>query len=485
LPGFAADRSLCRRQHTEMLAASLTFTASSSCEDYRKISNGECADSCVDSFVGVCPRSLVVSAGGLDSGKCSDVGYTVADGSISQQAGPCGTIAFNKYKSASAALASAAAAEIALVTFDGASGTSFTFTELNDPVMGGQSHGTWTLGSSYGVMDGAVLDVPSLKAPGFIKAAADGTFADVSAALGGDLLLEVRSTTPAYKGYRVTFASGTLSPSYACAGGGSIPLSRGCYKANFTVPAGDDFATVRIPFNTFSDKWSPATGEQTTTCAQDADVCPTAKALSKIIRVELWAEGADGSVHLEVKSVRAAPAAASAALALSFATLSASPPKPYMSCSGPVQPALKFGIAGRTQPTVPVTVDANETLADAVCCDARVKPFAEPQFLFEAPDILLFNKLDASGVNTFYDSVCGLPLFRAPINRTFAEFQADTQEHGWPSFRPAEVVDENVVTDVKTGYVTSKCGTHLGSYLPDTKGPRWCMDLSCIAGTSK
>jgi len=156
-----------------------------------------------------------------------------------------------------------------------------------------------------------------------------------------------------------------------------------------------------------------------------------------------------------------------------------------MSCSGPVQPALKFGIAGRTQPTVPVTVDANETLADAVCCDARVKPFAEPQFLFEAPDILLFNKLDASGVNTFYDSVCGLPLFRAPINRTFAEFQADTQEHGWPSFRPAEVVDENVVTDVKTGYVTSKCGTHLGSYLPDTKGPRWCMDLSCIAGTSK
>ena len=91
----------------------------------------------------------------------------------------------------------------------------------------------------------------------------------------------------------------------------------------------------------------------------------------------------------------------------------------------------------------------------------------------------------ASGVNTFYDSVCGLPLFRAPINRTFAEFQADTQEHGWPSFRPAEVVDENVVTDVKTGYVTSKCGTHLGSYLPDTQGPRWCMDLSCIAGASK
>ena len=53
-----------------------------------------------------------------------------------------------------------------------------------------------------------------------------------------------------------------------------------------------------------------------------------------------------------------------------------------------------------------------------------------------------------------------------------------------PSFRPAEVVTENVVTDMTTGYVTSKCGTHLGSYLPDAQGPRWCMDLSCIAGGS-
>ena len=28
-----------------------------------------------------------------------------------------------------------------------------------------------------------------------------------------------------------------------------------------------------------------------------------------------------------------------------------------------------------------------------------------------------------------------------------------------------QVVKENVVTDVKSGYVTSKCGTHLGTYL--------------------
>jgi len=85
-------------------------------------------------------------------------------------------------------------------------------------------------------------------------------------------------------------------------------------------------------------------------------------------------------------------------------------------------------------------------------------------------------------VTTFYDSVCGLPLFKAPVNRSFAEFQADTQEHGWPSFRTEEVISKNIMTDKSTGYVTSKCGTHLGSYLPDENGPRWCIDLTCVAG---
>merc|ERR1712185_651871 len=87
-----------------------------------------------------------------------------------------------------------------------------------------------------------------------------------------------------------------------------------------------------------------------------------------------------------------------------------------------------------------------------------------------------------SGVTIFYDSVCGVPVFRTPVNRTLADFEADTNEHGWPSFRTAEVFTENVKTDKTTGYVTSSCGTHLGSFLPDDKGDRWCIDLSCIAG---
>jgi len=379
-------------------------------------------------------------------------------------------------------VASALSQEISIVSFDGTPATTFKFEELNDPVMGGESSGTWSVNTTgqYGVMDGKVVDVPKLSAPGFIKAAADGKFPDISAAIGGDLILRVRSRTDSYAGFRVSFASGTMAASYACAGGGSIPLSRGCYKTKFTVPAGYEFVPVRIPFSSFSDLWSPSTGEQTKSCAEDKSACPTAQRLSSISRFEVWAEGADGDVRLEVQSISAAPPALFGARKQQRAR----PPTTYDTCSGPVQDNLRFGVSGRTEPTVPVAVSEDESLADAVCCDSRVLPFAEPQFLFEAPDIQLYSHM-GSGVTTFYDSVCGVPLFRTPVNRTLTEFQEDTNEHGWPSFRSAEVVTKNVKTDFTTGYVTSVCGTHLGSYLPDAEGPRWCIDLSCVSGQPK
>mmetsp|Transcript_70915 Transcript_70915/g.122917 ORF Transcript_70915/g.122917 Transcript_70915/m.122917 type:complete len:441 (-) Transcript_70915:354-1676(-) len=197
------------------------------------------------------------------------------------------------------------AAQGSLVTFDSSPGTTFTFKELNDPVMGGKSVGTWSLGDGFGVLDGEVVNVPSLKAPGFIKAAADGKFPDISEFIDGSLVLLVRSSTPDYAGYRVTFVSGAMSPSFSCAGGGSLPFSRGCFKQKFGVPAGSDFVEVKLPFAGFSDKWSPATGEQTEECAKNKDVCPTAAKLGKIQRIEFWGEGAVGKLHLEVKSVYA------------------------------------------------------------------------------------------------------------------------------------------------------------------------------------
>jgi len=126
----------------------------------------------------------------------------------------------------------------------------------------------------------------------------------------------------------------------------------------------------------------------------------------------------------------------------------------------------------------------NETQATAVCCDRRLQALAEPRFTYEA--VGLFSQLDkTTGVTTFYDSVCGIPVFRAPVNRTLEEFQADTKEHGWPSFRTAEIIAENIVTHKDTTYVISKCGTHLGSFLPDEHGDRWCIDLSCVSGDPK
>lgn len=238
---------------------------------------------------------------------------------------------------------------------------------------------------------------------------------------------------------------------------------------------------VRVPFNTFSDHWSPATGDQTAKCSQNKKVCPTPKDLDKILRIEVWAEGVAGKAHLEIQSISAEKS--QEAQVESFAqAVSTLPPNEYNHCKSAIQSNLKYGISGRTQPTVPVPVNDTETLADAVCCDKRALPFAEPQFLFQAPDINLYTEMNNKGVTVFYDSVCGLPLFQTPVNRTLADFQADTNEHGWPSFREAEIFAENIITDKATTYVTSKCGTHLGSYLPDANGPRWCMDLSCISG---
>merc|ERR1711939_49152 len=69
-------------------------------------------------------------------------------------------------------------------------------------------------------------------------------------------------------GFRVTFVAGATSATFACSAGGSLPFSRGCFKAKFSVPSGSDFTQIKIPFTDFSDKWSSATGEQTTTCAE-------------------------------------------------------------------------------------------------------------------------------------------------------------------------------------------------------------------------
>lgn len=61
---------------------------------------------------------------------------------------------------------------------------------------------------------------------------------------------------------------------------------------------------------------------------------------------------------------------------------------------------------------------------------------------------------------TYYDSVTGKPLFRAPIGRSMEEFLAESNVHGWPSFRDSEVVWENTRV-LRDGETVSSTGTHV------------------------
>jgi len=211
-------------------------------------------------------------------------------------------IALTAYGSLAASMAA-----VPLAAFDG-SDLQTDWSCLLDPVMGGRSTGDGYVNKTgkFLVFEGDVVDVPSLKAPGFIAIQSQpGKYPDASSAFGGDLILTVRSSTPEYPGWKVTFNSGSASPKYSCAGGGSIPFSRGCFKARFAVPAGAEWSTVRIPFDLFSDKWDAATGNQTATCADDKSVCPTADKLAKIQMLEFMAEGTAGKAHLEIQSISA------------------------------------------------------------------------------------------------------------------------------------------------------------------------------------
>jgi len=118
-------------------------------------------------------------------------------------------------------------------------------------------------------------------------------------------------------------------------------------------------------------------------------------------------------------------------------------------------------------------------IADRICCNNH--RFAEPKGYHDWPEVDFYSKLDPNQETVFYDSVCGLPLFVAPRGRTFEDFVEESVYHGWPSFRPAEIISENVILH-DDGRMESKCLTHLGHNLPNGGIDRYCIDLVCIAG---
>jgi len=208
------------------------------------------------------------------------------------------------------------AADIDVVTFDGAKGTTLSWREINDPVMGGKSTGTFTIDTAHkvGVLNGTVAIVPFLHAAGFINAEASGSTPDVSSCR--NLVLSVNSAT-AYTGYSVSFGDAQYP--------GSPPYERG-YKASFQAPVGE-FNDVVLPFTSFSDHGNK------TKCVDDPKACPTKASLQDLKKVSIFAAGVAGDVHLKVKSIRASgctavmapPAGAAASAPVTLATFDNAP----------------------------------------------------------------------------------------------------------------------------------------------------------------
>ena len=190
---------------------------------------------------------------------------------------------------------SSGAAPTGAVVLEDFGANAMAWVQTNDPVMGGQSDGTFSVSGGVGVLDGTVRDVPFLGAPGFIKAQADGAFPSV---LGCDALAISARASSAYGGYRVSFgdAHGPDAGFYA----------RGYKAGPIAFAVGDAFATVTIPFANFSDDWDDATGDIIVTCAEDASLCPDDATLADMGQLAIWAEGVNGDVHLEIDQIWAA-----------------------------------------------------------------------------------------------------------------------------------------------------------------------------------
>lgn len=128
--------------------------------------------------------------------------------------------------------------------------------------------------------------------------------------------------------------------------------------------------------------------------------------------------------------------------------------------------------------------DVSRKLADKICSFNR--HFAENGGYFEGSSTFekdVRNIVATTGEPvTFFDSVSGKPLFKAPIGRTVDEFIAESKVHGWPSFRDDEVVWSDVRVLKSSGETVSTIGTHLGHNLPDANGNRYCINLVSIAG---
>ena len=175
-----------------------------------------------------------------------------------------------------------------------------TWEEMNDPVMGGKSTGTFAIEDGVGKFVGEVVDVPFLHAPGFIQArTTDSTkYPDVSSCTALEIVAKAKTD---YSGYRISFGN-------AHAPGGKF-FAYG-YKSNLEGVPTDEFGMVTIPFDEFTDFWDDATGDAIHTCQENELYCPDELTLKNMGRLAVWGEGVAGKVSLVIQSISAVGCAA-------------------------------------------------------------------------------------------------------------------------------------------------------------------------------
>lgn len=133
--------------------------------------------------------------------------------------------------------------------------------------MGGESTGSFKIENSKGIFKGDVVDVPFLKAPGFITFRSNdkNAYPDISSCK--NLAIKAKSNTD-YAGYRISFGTKRSS----C---GTDHTHAFGFKAPFSAWKNMSLTNIEIPLNQFSVCWNDATGAIITPCEENKDYCPT------------------------------------------------------------------------------------------------------------------------------------------------------------------------------------------------------------------
>ena len=183
-------------------------------------------------------------------------------------------------------------------------------------------------------------------------------------------------------GLTYTYVSTGNLTSFKAAFGTKLQHDFGSFKADFEVVSDGKVRDVFLPFSSFSNKWSSSTGEPTTACSSaHPEVCPTAKVLTEIGAIGIWAEGVAGQFHVELLRISA----------------SAAPPKPWNivelaesvpSLSTLVAAVVAANLTGVLSSPGPFTVFAPNNDAFAKLPAEVLKHLLEPAYIKELQEVL-------------------------------------------------------------------------------------------------